>query len=77
MDRSTLQFPAADDARSRWLDLLAMTRALGATVAVVLLAAHQVSTYDPALIIATLAWTSISIGAYASRPGFSTRRRPG
>jgi signal transduction histidine kinase len=34
-------------------------------VAVVLLAAHNVSGYDPLLIIATLAWTSISIGAYA------------
>jgi signal transduction histidine kinase len=65
MDRSTLQFPAVDEARSRWLDLLAMTRALGAAVAVVLLAAHNVSGYDPVLIIATLAWTSVSIGAYA------------
>jgi len=64
MDRA-LQFPAVDEARSRWLDLLAMTRALGAAVAVVLLAAHNVSGYDPLLIIATLAWTSISIGAYA------------
>ncbi len=61
----TPQFPAVDEARSRWLDLLAMTRALGAAVAVVLLAAHNVSGYDPLLIIATLAWTSISIGAYA------------
>ena len=65
MDRSTLQFPAADEARSRWLDLLAMTRALGAAVAVVLLAVHNVSGYDPVLIVATLAWTSVSIGAYA------------
>jgi signal transduction histidine kinase len=65
VDRSTLQFPAAEQARSRWLDLLAMTRALGAVVAVLLLAAHNVSGYDPALIIATLAWTSISIGAYS------------
>ena len=61
----TLQFPAADEARSRWLDLLAMTRALGAVVAVVLLAAHNVSGYDPLLIIACSAWTAISIGAYS------------
>ena len=54
MDRA-LQFPAVDEARSRWLDLLAMTRALGAAVAVALLAAHNVSGYDPVLIIATLA----------------------
>jgi signal transduction histidine kinase len=64
MDR-TPQFPAADDARSRWLDLLAMTRAMGAAVAIALLAAHNVSGYDPALIVATLAWTVISIGAFA------------
>lgn len=64
MDR-TPQFPAADDARSRWLDLLAMTRAMGAAVAIALLAAHSVSGYDPALIVATLAWTVVSIGAFA------------
>ena len=64
MDR-TPTFPAVDEARSRWLDLLAMTRALGAAVGVVLLAVHNVSGYDPLLIVATLAWTSISIGAYA------------
>jgi signal transduction histidine kinase len=50
--------------RRRWLDLLAMTRILGASVAVLLLVAHEVSSYDGWLIIATIAWTAISLAAF-------------
>jgi signal transduction histidine kinase len=51
--------------RSRWLDLLAMTRLLGAAVAVFLVAAHQVSDHDGWLAAATLLWTAVSLVAYA------------
>jgi signal transduction histidine kinase len=51
--------------RRRWLDLLVMTRILGATVAVLLLVAHEVSSYDGWLILATLAWTVLSLSAFA------------
>ena len=49
--------------RGRWVSLLALTRALGALVAVALLAAHRVSPIDGALIVATLIWTLASISA--------------
>jgi signal transduction histidine kinase len=52
--------------RSRWLDLMAMTRLLGAAVAVLLLMAHDVSDYDGWLIIATVGWTAFSLGAYGA-----------
>ena len=51
-------------ARSRWLDLMAMTRVLGAIVAVALLMAHDVSRYDDWLIVATVVWTGLSLGAF-------------
>jgi signal transduction histidine kinase len=51
-------------ARSRWLDLMAMTRVLGAIVAVVLLMAHDVSDNDGWLIIAAVGWTALSLGAF-------------
>jgi signal transduction histidine kinase len=50
--------------RRRWLDLLVMTRILGASVAVVLLVAHEVSSYDHWLVVATLTWTAVSLGAF-------------
>jgi signal transduction histidine kinase len=46
--------------------LLALTRLLGAVVAIVLIAAHRVSDYDGALIVATVLWTATSIGALAT-----------
>jgi signal transduction histidine kinase len=49
--------------RGRWLYLLATTRVLGAAVAVVLIAAHRVSDYDPALIAVTVGWTALSLAA--------------
>ena len=52
--------------RSRWLDLLAMTRLLGAGAAVLLLVAHEVSAYDGWLVVATLAWTAVSLAAFAA-----------
>ena len=52
--------------RSRWLDLMAMTRVLGAIVAVLLLMAHDVSDYDGWLIIATVGWTAFSLAAYGA-----------
>jgi signal transduction histidine kinase len=50
--------------RSRWLSLLVVTRLLGAAVAIALIAAHQVSDHDPELVIATLAWTGLSLSAF-------------
>jgi signal transduction histidine kinase len=50
--------------RGRWLYLLLLTRALGAAVAILLLAAHQVSDYDDELVLATLAWSALSLGAF-------------
>ena len=52
--------------RSRWLDLMAMTRVLGAIVAVLLLMVHDVSDYDGWLIIATVGWTAFSLAAYGA-----------
>lgn len=52
--------------RSRWLDLMAMTRVMGAVAAVLLLMAHDVSPHDGWLIILTVGWTAISLGAYAA-----------
>lgn len=43
-----------------------MTRMLGAVVAVLLITAHEVSDYDGWLVVATVAWTTISLTAYAS-----------
>jgi signal transduction histidine kinase len=45
----------------RWFALLTMTRALGATLAVVLLAAHKVTDADGLLILVTLAWTALTL----------------
>lgn len=52
--------------RSRWLDLMAMTRVLGAAVGVLLLMIHDVSDHDGWLIIATVGWTSFSLAAYGA-----------
>jgi signal transduction histidine kinase len=52
----------------RWLALLVMTRVLGATVAVALLALHEVSDYDSALIAVAILWTATSLGAFWSSP---------
>jgi len=43
-----------------------MTRMLGAVVAVLLITAHEVSDYDGWLVVATVAWTTVSLTAYAS-----------
>ena len=50
--------------RGRWVSLLALTRVLGAVVAVVLLVAHRVSSYDAALIVGTVLWTAASLAAF-------------
>jgi signal transduction histidine kinase len=50
---------------SRWLALLTMTRLAAAAAAVVLLTAHRVTDHDQALIAAGLAWTAISLIAFA------------
>lgn len=52
--------------RSRWLDLMAMTRVLGAIVAVLLLMAHDVSDHDGWLMIATVGWTAFSLSAFGA-----------
>lgn len=52
--------------RSRWLDLMAMTRVTGAAVAVLLLMVHDISDYDGWLIIATVGWTAFSLAAYGA-----------
>jgi signal transduction histidine kinase len=52
--------------RSRWLDLMAMTRVLGGIVAVFLLMAHDVSDHDGWLIIATVGWTAFSLSAFGA-----------
>jgi signal transduction histidine kinase len=57
--------PVGAPTRRGWLSLLAMTRVLGAVVAVVLLAVHHVSRHDPALIGLTLGWTALSLAAFA------------
>ncbi|HEV2062222.1 MAG TPA: ATP-binding protein [Solirubrobacteraceae bacterium] len=49
--------------RARWVYLLALTRLIGAGVAILLIAAHRVSDYDGALIAGTVAWTAVSLGA--------------
>ena len=63
--------------RSRWLDLMAMTRVLGAVVAVLLLMVHDVSDHDGWLIIATVGWTSLSLAPTARPSACSTRGRVG
>lgn len=45
-----------------------MTRVLGASVAIALLAVHRVSHYDAALIMVTIVWTALSLGAFWSSP---------
>jgi signal transduction histidine kinase len=52
--------------RSRWLDLLAMTRVLGASAAVLLLVVHEVSPYDDWLIVCTVSWTALSLVGFAA-----------
>ena len=54
--------------RSPWLDLLTATRILGAAAAVALLLAHRVSPYDPALILAAISWTAVSLLAIRRFP---------
>ena len=57
--------PVAARTRRGWLSLLAMTRVLGATVAITLLAVHHVTDHDPALIAMTVAWTVLSLSLFA------------
>jgi signal transduction histidine kinase len=71
---TTLIEPVAAPTRWGWLSLLAMTRALGAVVAIVLLAVHQVSTHDPLLIGLTVAWTAASLLVFTR--GEQWQRRP-
>jgi signal transduction histidine kinase len=66
--------PVTSPSRWGWLSLLAMTRALGAVAAVVMLAVHQVSAHDPALIGLTLGWTALSLSVFAR--GEDWQRRP-
>jgi signal transduction histidine kinase len=51
--------------RRSWASLLIMTRTLGAVVAVALLAVHHVTRRDPVLIGLTVAWTAVSLRAFA------------
>jgi signal transduction histidine kinase len=51
------------DHSGRWGELLTMTRLLAAALAVLLLAVHHVTDYDGALIVVTVAWTAVSLGA--------------
>ncbi|HEX2104276.1 MAG TPA: ATP-binding protein [Solirubrobacteraceae bacterium] len=71
---ATLLEPPTAPTRWGWLSLLAMTRLLGAVVAVVLLAVHQVSRHDPALIVLTLGWTALSLAIFARSEEW--QRRP-
>ena len=48
--------------RGRWVHLLALTRILGAAAAIVLVIAHEVSSYDGALIAAAVGWTTFTVG---------------
>ena len=50
--------------RGRWLYLLLLTRVIGALLAIVLLGVHRVSEYDPELVLATLVWSAVSLGAF-------------
>ena len=59
--------------RGRWVSLLALTRLMGAAAAVGLIAAHRVSDYDEALVVATVVWTAVSIGALLLFEGLSRR----
>ena len=53
---------------SRWMSLLLMTRVLAAGVAVLLLSVHRVTAHDPLLIVATVVYTVVSLGAFAYVP---------
>jgi len=66
--------PASAPTRWGWLSLLAMTRLLGAAVAITLLAVHTVSRHDPLLIGLTVAWAALSLGLFAR--GEEWQRRP-
>jgi signal transduction histidine kinase len=57
-DRRT---PAALRGPPRWLELLMMTRLLGAVLAIALLLAHRVTHHDPLLALITLVWTPLSL----------------
>jgi signal transduction histidine kinase len=46
---------------SRWIALLLMTRVLAAAVAVLLLVVHRVTSHDPSLIAAVIAYTAVSL----------------
>jgi two-component system sensor histidine kinase UhpB len=49
----------------RWLALLTMTRLIGASVAVGLLLAHQVTDHDTRLALVTVAWTAATLLGFA------------
>jgi signal transduction histidine kinase len=66
--------PVDAPTRWGWLSLLAMTRILGAVLAVGLLAVHHVSAHDPALIGLTIAWTALSLSVFARSEDW--QRRP-
>ncbi|MDQ3740864.1 MAG: histidine kinase, partial [Actinomycetota bacterium] len=52
------------ETRSRWIELLALTRALGGLVAVVLLSAHRITDHDDVLVAVTIAWTVVSVALF-------------
>jgi signal transduction histidine kinase len=52
------------ETRSRWLELLAMTRLLGGAVAVILLSAHRITAHDDVLVAVTIVWTLLSIALF-------------
>lgn len=72
MDLPFSEAPWTKVQRSRWLVLLAITRVLGAAVAIALLAAHRVSDIDTELTIATIVWTSLSIAGFLTRDELSS-----
>lgn len=53
---------------SRWMTLLVMTRLLAGAVAVLLLLVHHVTDHDPLLILATSAYTAVSLGVLSIWP---------
>jgi signal transduction histidine kinase len=60
------------ETRSRWLELLALTRLLGGLVAVILISAHRITDYDDVLVGVTIAWTLASIALFV---GFARLER--
>jgi signal transduction histidine kinase len=53
--------PAALRGPPRWLELLTMTRLLGAALAIALLLAHRITHHDLLLAVVALAWTPLSL----------------